>query len=52
MTMFCLNINTTKRQGQWVRAGHDTAIFYDTGTDTIDELGGSGIALGVEDDWT
>jgi hypothetical protein len=49
MTMFYLNINATQKQIQWVRAGHDPAIIYDPETDTFDELGGAGIALGVED---
>jgi serine phosphatase RsbU (regulator of sigma subunit) len=47
MTMFYLNIDATKRKAHWVRAGHDPAIFYDPGTGAFEELGGSGIALGV-----
>jgi serine phosphatase RsbU (regulator of sigma subunit) len=50
MTLFYLMIDPTKKQLQWVRAGHDPAIFYDPGTDTFEELGGSGIALGVMED--
>jgi sigma-B regulation protein RsbU (phosphoserine phosphatase) len=34
-----------------VRAGHDPAILYDPGSDAFSELGGSGIALGVDDEW-
>jgi sigma-B regulation protein RsbU (phosphoserine phosphatase) len=30
---------------------HDPAIFYDPGTDSFEELGGSGIALGVDKEW-
>jgi sigma-B regulation protein RsbU (phosphoserine phosphatase) len=51
MTMFYLSIDATKMQAHWVRAGHDPAIFYDPGTDSFEELGGSGIALGIEGDW-
>jgi sigma-B regulation protein RsbU (phosphoserine phosphatase) len=51
MTMFYLNIDPIKMQAQWVRAGHDPAIFYDPGIDSFEELGGSGIALGVDEDW-
>ncbi len=51
MTMFYLNIDPIKMQAQWVRAGHDPAIFYDPGTDAFEELGGSGIALGIDEDW-
>jgi sigma-B regulation protein RsbU (phosphoserine phosphatase) len=49
VTLFYLMIDPTKKQLQWVRAGHDPAIFYDPGTDTFEELGGSGVALGVMD---
>jgi serine phosphatase RsbU (regulator of sigma subunit) len=50
MTLFYLMIDPTKQELQWVRAGHDPAIFYDAGTDTFEELGGSGVALGVMED--
>jgi serine phosphatase RsbU (regulator of sigma subunit) len=50
MTMFYLMIDPAKKQLQWVRAGHDPAVFYDPGTDTFEELGGSGVALGVMED--
>ena len=50
MTLFYLMIDPTKKHLQWVRAGHDPAIFYDPGTDTFEELGGSGVALGVMED--
>jgi serine phosphatase RsbU (regulator of sigma subunit) len=50
MTLFYLMIDPTKKHFQWVRAGHDPAIFYDPGTDTFEELGGSGVALGVMQD--
>ena len=36
---------------EWVRAGHDPAPLYDPGSDAFSELGGSGIALGVDDEW-
>ncbi|MBW2439565.1 MAG: SpoIIE family protein phosphatase, partial [Deltaproteobacteria bacterium] len=48
MTLFYLNIDTTRMQTEWVRAGHDPAILYDPGTDTFEELGGSGLALGID----
>jgi sigma-B regulation protein RsbU (phosphoserine phosphatase) len=51
MTMFYLNLEATKMQARWVRAGHDPAIFYDPGTDSFEELDGSGIALGVDEKW-
>ncbi|MEE9535884.1 MAG: SpoIIE family protein phosphatase [Desulfobacterales bacterium] len=50
MTLFYLMIDPTKKHLQWVRAGHDPAIFYDPGTDTFEKLSGSGVALGVMED--
>ena len=51
MTLFYLTIDIPSRKIQWVRAGHDPAIFYDPTTDTFDELQGKGVALGVEESW-
>ena len=51
MTMFFLAFTTESRQLEWVRAGHDPAIIYDPGSDSFSELGGSGIALGVDAEW-
>ncbi len=51
MTLLYLMIDIQNRKMQWVRAGHDPAIFYDPATDTIDELQGRGIALGVDEFW-
>ena len=51
MTMFCLTIDPVRMQAHWVRAGHDPAILYDPRSETFEELGGSGIALGVDEDW-
>jgi sigma-B regulation protein RsbU (phosphoserine phosphatase) len=51
MTMFYLNIDTTKMQAHWVRAGHDPAIFYDPAADSFEELAGSGVALGIDENW-
>ena len=50
MTLFYLCIDRGKRQIDWVRAGHDPAILYDTEKDRFEELKGNGIALGVMDD--
>ena len=51
MTMFLLALDTPTRQVEWVRAGHDPGIFYDPDTDAFSELGGAGIALGVDAEW-
>jgi sigma-B regulation protein RsbU (phosphoserine phosphatase) len=52
MTMFFLALDTETRQLEWVRAGHDPGIVYDPGSDSFSELGGSGIALGVDGGWS
>ena len=51
MTMFFLTFDSVTRQLEWVRAGHDPAIIYDPISDSFYELGGSGIALGVDAEW-
>jgi sigma-B regulation protein RsbU (phosphoserine phosphatase) len=51
MTMFFLALDTATRQLEWVRAGHDPAMLYDPVSDAFSELGGSGIALGVDGEW-
>ena len=49
-TLFYLAIDPSKRIIEWVRAGHDPAIFYDPASDKFSELNGFGMALGVEKD--
>lgn len=49
MTLFYLAIDRSNRSLQWVRAGHDPAIFYDPVKDTFEELRGLGIALGLDE---
>ncbi|CAB1077764.1 Serine phosphatase RsbU, regulator of sigma subunit [Olavius algarvensis Delta 1 endosymbiont] len=51
MTMFFMSLDTVTRQLEWVRAGHDAGIVYDPGSDSFSELGGPGIALGVDEKW-
>jgi sigma-B regulation protein RsbU (phosphoserine phosphatase) len=51
MTLFYLLIDMSRGHLQWVRAGHDAAILYDPATDQFEELGGEGIALGINQDW-
>ena len=51
MTLFYLTIDPEKKHLDWVRAGHDPALIYDPGRDTFEELKGSGVALGVNDDF-
>jgi serine phosphatase RsbU (regulator of sigma subunit) len=51
MSMFYLTIDKTEQALHWVRAGHDPAVFYDPELDALSELKGSGIALGVDEDF-
>ncbi|MDP4858143.1 MAG: SpoIIE family protein phosphatase [Desulfobacterales bacterium] len=48
MTLFYAEIDPSSKTLQWVRAGHDPAFFYDPTADTIEELRGKGIALGID----
>jgi sigma-B regulation protein RsbU (phosphoserine phosphatase) len=47
MTMFFLEIEPERKRLNWVRAGHEPAIFYDAGEDSFHQLTGEGMALGV-----
>jgi len=51
MTMFYLAIDIATRRLEWVRAGHEPGLVYNPASDAFSELGGSGIALGVDADW-
>ena len=48
VTLFFLIIDTASKELTWVRAGHDPAILYDPTSDSFEELGGSGVPLGVD----
>jgi sigma-B regulation protein RsbU (phosphoserine phosphatase) len=47
MTLFYVSIDLQNRNLEWVRAGHDPAIIYDPAQDKFEELTGTGLALGV-----
>ncbi len=49
MTLFLARIDSGARQMEWVRAGHDPALLYDSRRDEFRELGGQGASLGVSD---
>ncbi len=51
ITLFYLEIDTSLRQLRWIRAGHDPAIVYDPVRDRFSELGGSGMALGIQPEY-
>ena len=48
VTAFFLEIDPCKQVINWVRAGHDPAIFYSAAGDQFEELNGEGMALGVD----
>jgi sigma-B regulation protein RsbU (phosphoserine phosphatase) len=48
MTLFYAEIDPASKTLQWVRAGHDPALFYDPTFNAIEELGGEGMALGID----
>jgi sigma-B regulation protein RsbU (phosphoserine phosphatase) len=52
MTLFFMLIDPHRRELQWVRAGHDPAIVYNSSTDSFGELKGKGTAIGVDDQWS
>jgi sigma-B regulation protein RsbU (phosphoserine phosphatase) len=52
MTLFYLRIDCEHKTLEWVRAGHDPAIFYKPKTKSFEELNGQDIPLGVEASWT
>jgi phosphoserine phosphatase RsbU/P len=51
MTLFYAEIDPSGKTLEWVRAGHDPALLYDLTSDTIEELRGEGMALGVDGDY-
>jgi len=48
MTLFYAEIDPSEKSISWIRAGHDPAMLYSPDTDTIEELMGKGVALGVD----
>ena len=49
MSMFFLEIGPENKTLRWVRAGHEPALVYDRAGNTIAELSGKGMVLGVDD---
>ena len=52
MTLFYASIDTGKKKMRWVRAGHDPAFLYNPVTGAFAELGGRGMAIGVDGGYT
>jgi sigma-B regulation protein RsbU (phosphoserine phosphatase) len=51
MALFYLTFDLQRRKLTWVRAGHNPAIFCDPSTGTTEQLRGSGLALGIDENW-
>lgn len=49
VTLFLLEVDAAAGSLEWVRAGHDPAWLYCAATDAVQDLGGPGMALGVDD---
>ncbi len=47
MTLFCLEIDGSRKTARWVRAGHEPGLFYRRAQGSFDILKGEGIPLGV-----
>jgi sigma-B regulation protein RsbU (phosphoserine phosphatase) len=48
MTLFYAAIDAGRKELQWIRAGHDPAVYYNPVKDSFEALGGEGMALGVD----
>lgn len=51
MTLFYAVIDAGNHTIEWVRAGHDPALVYDTDTGRFSDLGGLGVALGLDENY-
>ncbi len=51
MTLFSIEMDTTKNCLKWVRAGHDPAMLYNSQKKNFIELKGEGIALGIDESY-
>jgi sigma-B regulation protein RsbU (phosphoserine phosphatase) len=48
VTLFYLAVDPARQILEWVRAGHEPAIFYNPAVNEFLELAGSGMVLGVD----
>ena len=48
MTLFYAAVDAGRKELQWIRAGHDPAVYYNPLKDSFEALGGEGMALGVD----
>jgi serine phosphatase RsbU (regulator of sigma subunit) len=50
-TLFYLMVDSHNHRLKWVRAGHDAALLYDPASDGFEDLYGSGLALGWDENY-
>jgi len=50
-TLFYLMVDPQNHRLKWVRAGHDAALVYDPASDGFEDLYGSGLALGWDENY-
>ena len=50
MTLFYAEFDIKEKRFDWVRAGHEPAILYDSDRDLFEDLRGEGLPLGVSED--
>lgn len=50
-TLLYLMVDSQNHLTKWVRAGHDAALLYDPASDHFEELYGSGLALGWDENY-
>jgi hypothetical protein len=50
-TLLYLTVDTQNHLVKWVRAGHDAPLLYDPVSDRFEELYGSGLALGWDENY-
>ena len=48
VTLFYTEIDRSRGEIRWARAGHDPALLYDPQSDRFDELQGEGLAMGID----
>lgn len=48
LTLFLVEIDPERRRLRWVRAGHEPAILFHPAAETFENLGGPGLALGID----
>lgn len=50
-TLFYLTIDCSQKTIEWVRCGHEPAFLFCPKQNTFTELKGTGMAMGVDEDW-